>query len=464
MKDFPHSDESEAYVLGLLLIEPMQFSAVSGILVSPEPFYNQKNAEIAKIIWNLAKDQKPLDYIAVTQLIQTGEFVDNFTYISNLTNRIGSGANVLRHAQIIYEHYCRREIILACELLKRGMFDLTNDLIDGVNVFDTKIKELFNFTSSTEVTIKEAVSDALDRSRNMQENGNQITGIPTGFTYFDKFSGGLQNGDLVIVAGETSNGKTTFALDVLQHACTKAKKSGAIFSYEMTEIQLAARLIAIQTSTSSKAILSGQLSHRDWGMITDFSQPIANCDLRIFKPSGGNFARLVNDIRRAKQTYNIDFCVIDYLQLLKIVGYRGQPVQMIADMANDLKSLAVTLNIPIILLSQLARDKDKPRPTIGRLKGSGDIENAADTIIMTYIPDKYNRTEDEVDGDMVNVEGKAIIIVGKGRNIGTCEFLLDFVKEEPSFKNISASNYVSFEPDQADPFDYMNNNDFKPVF
>jgi len=465
MKYFPHSEESEAYVLGVLLMEPTQFSSVSGILVSPEPFYSHKNAEIAKIIWKLAKEQKPFDYIAVAPLMSSSDFAENFTYLSNLTNRIGSGVNVLRHAQLVYEHYCRRKIIMSCEKLKKEMFDITNDLIDGVNEFERESKELFNFTDSSEMHIEQAAKEALDLSSRIQENGNEITGIPTGFTYFDKFSGGLQKGDLVVVAGETSNGKTTFALDVLQYACVNGKKSGAIFSYEMTEIQLAARLVGIQTGTSSKSILSGQLAPSDWGRITNFYQPLVNAELRIFKPSGGNFSRLVADIRRAKQQYNIDFCVIDYLQLLKINGYKGQLAQMFADMANDLKCLAVNLGIPIVLLSQLSRDKDRPRPTIGRLKGSGDIENAADTIIMPYIPAKYNRTEEEVNGEMVNVEGKAVIIVGKGRNIGTCEFLLDFIGEQPTFKNLSASNYAEeTHVENSDPFDIRNNFDFNPTF
>jgi len=464
MKDFPHSEESEAYVLGLLLIEPSQFSNVSGVLVSPEPFYCHKHAEIAKIIWGLAAKHEAFDSIIVSRLMAGENNVENYVFISNLTNRIGSGYHVIQHARLVYEMYCRRTIIMNAEKLKVDMFNNNLDFFDGFQSFDKSVKELFSFSDSSEIHIKEASKEIMERSARMEEHGSEITGIPTGFTYFDKFSGGLQNGDLVIVAGETSNGKTTFALDILQHACVFGKKSGAIFSFEMTEYQLAARLIAIQTNTSSKSILGGKLVPIEWSRITDHLQPLEGSELRIFKPSGGNFSRLINDIRRAKQVYNIDFCVIDYLQLLKIVGYRGQPVQMIADMANDLKSLAVTLNIPIILLSQLARDKDKPRPTIGRLKGSGDIENAADTIIMTYIPDKYNRTEEEIDGEVVNVEGKAIIIVGKGRNIGTCEFLLDFVKEQPSFRNLSASNYASFEPDKSDPFDIRNNFDFNPTF
>ncbi len=189
---------------------------------------------------------------------------------------------------------------MSCEKLKKEMFDITNDLIDGVNEFERESKELFNFTDSSEMHIEQAAKEALELSSRIQQNGNEITGIPTGFTYFDKFSGGLQKGDLVVVAGETSNGKTTFALDVLQYACVNGKKSGAIFSYEMTEIQLAARLVGIQTGTSSKSILSGQLVPSDWGRITDFYRPLLNAELIIFKPSGGNFSRLVADIRRAK--------------------------------------------------------------------------------------------------------------------------------------------------------------------
>ena len=262
----------------------------------------------------------------------------------------------------------------------------------------------------------------------------ELTGIPTGFDQFDKFSNGLQNGDLIIIAGETSNGKTSLALNIGQYA-SKTTNIG-VFSYEMVDRQLAARMLSAESFVSSKEILYSRLSSEQLDKVNVGIGKLAESQIYIYDAESSNYDYLERSIRSLVINQNIGLVIIDYLQLIKIGGnrYMSKTEQM-AEIANSLKNLAKTLNIPILLLSQLTRDKNNPMPTLVRLKGSGDIENAADIVWFVWRPELYNRDDFTCINDTYTARKNSHHIIAKGRNIGITEFVLGFEKEITMFTN-----------------------------
>lgn len=460
----PQSIEVEEAVLGALLVEGKSIQDVSDYL-KPETFYKEANGTLYKALLSLYDKRKPIDLITVIQELRDTNCLDEIggaVYIAGLTQKVGSAAHLEYHAKILAEKYIRREFIRISNELTNSMYEDEIDLLSSINDFDNAKTGILTFSSNEEVHIRKAIGDMVEHSAKL--NQKLIPkGLPTGFTYFDDFSGGIQRGDLVIFAGETSNGKTTLALNVCKNSAIHGTKA-AIFSYEMTTFQLAARLVAHSEKISSKDIIRGELTPNQLGFIGNNCYKLINSELYIVKPNGSSFAKLRRDIVRMVKIYGLDLIVIDYLQLLNNQKQGASNAEMTGEMANQLKSLAVELNVGIICISQLARDKSNPRPTISRLKNSGDIENAADTVLLTYLPFKYNLQFENVNGENVNIGENAIIIVAKGRNIGTTEFMLDFKKDIPAFYNFHQSDIPmpeddvfnpnrQFEPKNITPFD-----------
>lgn len=453
----PQAVELEEAVLGALLIESKTLDEVNAIL-KPESFYKETHQKIYRAILNLKDQSKAIDILTVANELRSAGLLDEVGgayYLASLTSKIGSAVHVDFHAKVIAEKYIRREIIRLSSELVNTMFDEHSELISEINTFDNQLKETLSFTKSDEKHIMLAVNEMAEYSIKLNENLIP-KGIPTGYTYFDDFSGGIQRGDLMIIAGETSSGKTTLALNILRNTSIHGTRS-AIYSYEMTSFQIAARMVAHDQKISSKDIIRGMIPSNSIKLITSRVTRLVNSQTYIVKPSGTGFAKLVQDISRMVKLYGLDLIVIDYLQLISNSKKGLSTADMIAEMSNRLKSLAVELNVAIILLSQLARDKHQPRPTLSRLKGSGDIENAADIVLFTYLPYKYGKNFEEVNGESKEVGKNAIFIVDKGRNIGTTQFVVEFKEEIPAFFNYFEQvdwNPKDFtEPVHSNPFD-----------
>lgn len=438
----PQSIELEEAVLGALIVES---SCINDVLefIKLESFYKEANATIFKAICTLNESRKSIDLLTIVEELRrtnTLEEVGGVVYISQLSQKVGSAGHVVEHAKTIAEKYIRREFIRLTNELNNDMYDEDKDLLNSINEFDNSKMNILSFTKDEEKHIKEAVTEMVDYSARLNEN-RIPKGLPTGFKYYDEFSGGIQRGDLFIIAGETSNGKTTLALDILNNSCITGTKA-AIFSYEMTTFQLTSRLVSRSQRISSKDIIRGAIDRNNLIKIQSNVSRLSNSELYIVKPSGSSFSKLKRDIARMVKIYGLDMIVIDYIQLLSNPKQNSSGADMIGEIANQLKALAVDLNIAIVLLSQLRREQSNQRPTIARLKGSGDIENAADVVMFTYLPYKYNLVCENVNGESVNIGENAIIIVAKGRNIGTTEFILEFQKEIPGFFNYNSHEQI----------------------
>lgn len=431
----PQAIDLENMVLGAILVEGGAYQKVSEYL-SPETFYKEQHQIIYSAIEKLAYNNEPIDLITVTNQLRDSSRLDESggpAYLASLTIGIGSASHIENHAKIIAEKYIRREFIKSTWELNNAMYDEQNELLDEINRFDNFKMDILSFTAKDEKHIAQAIDEMQEYS--IKLHNNEIPrGIPTGYKYYDEFSGGFQSGDFVIIAGETSNGKTTLALNIAKNMAEQ-NIPVAIYSYEMTIFQLTARLVAHTNNISSKDIIRGTFNESQMIDIGRNVTKLRGSETYLIKPNGTNFGRLINDISRMVKLYKVKVVFIDYLQLLSNNKKNASQADMIAEMANRLKSLAVELDICIVLLSQLSRDRNKPRPTMTRLKGSGDIENAADVVMFTYLPYKYGFSVEDVNGESQDIQENAIIIVAKGRNIGTTEFMLSFKKEVPAFFN-----------------------------
>lgn len=439
----PQAIDLEEAVLGAIILESRLLADVLDYLFA-ESFYKEVHQIIFNAILGLNDRHETVDLLSLTQELRKNNQLDEVggpVYLARLTSNIGSGSNIEFYAKVVAEKFIKREIIRISHELEQSMYDDSIDLLDAVNTFDNARNLVLSFTKKEEVHIKQAVKDAINKSIELNQ-GKAQKGIPTGFTYFDDFSGGIQKGDLMIIAGETSNGKTTLALNISGNTA-QHKTNVAIFSYEMTIFQLTARLIANQARMSSKDIIRGAIDDKTLWKTTGNITKLTNSELYLVRPNGSSFSNLKNDIIRMVKLYGIELVVIDYLQLINNHRHNSSKEDMIATMCNELKSLSVQLDIGTILLSQLKR-ADNPRPTLSRLKGSGDIENSADIVMFTYLPFKYNLGYENINGENIEVGENAIVIVDKGRNIGTCQFMLDFKKDIPAFYN--HSNFVIQDP------------------
>jgi len=454
----PQNIEVENNILGCLLIENSAYSKVCDIITF-ESFYKECNQEIFKAIASLYKKNNPIDILTVSsELMSTGrlDVVGGPHYVVGLTREVSGSDNIEYWSYLIQEKYLMRNMIRLCTDTLQKAYDDTSNYFDLLNNVQSELINAVQNTTSNLRHISEVAKDVIELMKLNSKSDKQLSGLPTGLKDLDRASGGLQNGDLIIIAGETSNGKTALALNIAQNCALYGHKIG-IFSYEMTDIQLAARHISAASSVSSRRIMFGQMSSDEIGKVIQEITSLLNSEIYIEKTTSASFEKLEIGIRSAVIKNHIELVVIDYLQLIKLV-LRGQSkADAVAEIANSLKQLAITLNIPIILLSQLSRDKENSKPSMQRLKGSGDIENAADIIYLVWRPEMYRKDVIDCAGQEFNSKGLAHLIQAKGRNIGTGEFVLRFNPEITLFSDFDVNESV-FEPIKPnEQFEYPTN-------
>ena len=445
----PQAVDIERAILGALLIEGDKFSLAKQY-ISSKTFYKDAH----QMIFQAMEEVSNIDVLTISEKLRSKEELEEIggsIYLAELTMVVSSSIHLELHCKVIAEKYMRREIIMLACKLEAAMYDENNDLIDEISDFDKIKNNVISFIGKDEKHISEAINETIQHS--IKLNRKEVnTGLLTGFKYYDEFSGGIQNGDLVIIGGETSNGKTTLALNIASNMARKGTRVG-IISYEMTIFQLTSRLIGYDAKCSSKDIIRGNIESSkliEMGM----ESKLNDSELYMLKPVSSNFDRLIIEINRLVKLYKLEAIFIDYLQLLSNFRKGASTADMFAEMANALKSLSVKLDISTILLSQLARDRAKPRPSMSRLKGSGDIENAADVVMFTYLPYKYGYMTEKVNGENEEIGKNAIIMVAKGRNIGTTEFILRFDETIPAYFNYHKEDaWIEEFREQQTPFD-----------
>lgn len=449
--------KAEQYVIGSLLVDPTAYTLVSQYL-DEDCFYDPMCRDIWKAVNNMGKQGMPIDVISVSAELSKQKLNVTALDLMNISAQIASSAHVEYHAIRLQDLGRRRKLwVVGQQLSKVGLSeeiltaDAHQEAIESIGGVFEKADGVFTLddamNSLNEIMVKNATV------------GGVTTGTKTGMERFDE-KGGLQKSDLIIVAGETSQGKTSLALCMTRHAIENGAKV-AFYSMEMTKEQLTARLLSAKTNIPANKILySGSLTPSEIRMIDDARGKLPGENLFFDDKSTSNIDSILLSIRMLKMQKDIDGAVVDYLQILN-VNSRSTSFsreQAMGDAARRFKNLAKELNIWIIALSQLSRDSNCPEPNLNRLRDSGQIGEAADVVILVYRAECYNRAYPAPfdNKDDYPTDGTAMIDVAKGRNIGTFKFFMGFNKNTTNFFKTDLINeeQVPFEkPEEADaPF------------
>jgi replicative DNA helicase len=441
--------ELEEAVLGALMLEKDALTAVVDILTQ-KSFYKEAHGRIFNAIQNLFQRSEPIDILTVTQeLKRTGELeiVGGAYYISQLTNRVASAANVEFHARIISQKYIQRELIQISSETIREAYE------DTADVFDLLDKAERNLFSVVEGNIRKnydkmssLINQAMEQIETARNQKTGVTGVPSGFTDLDRMTSGWQNSDLVILAARPAMGKTAFVLSLARNAAVEFSRPIALFSLEMASVQLVQRLIASESELSAEKLKKGQLEDHEYQQLHVKIGKLSEAPIFIDDTPALSIFEMRAKCRRLKAQHDIQLIVVDYLQLMTTGGdNRGNREQEISTISRSLKSIAKELNVPIIALSQLSRAVETrggdKRPQLSDLRESGAIEQDADMVLFIHRPEYYGFTQDS-DGN--STQGVAEIIIAKHRNGAVGSVNLRFVNQLAKFTDLDGGFNAGF--------------------
>jgi replicative DNA helicase len=440
----PHSVEGEQAVLGGLLLSSRAFDQVADIITETD-FYREDHRLIYRAIHELSDAGKPCDAVTVTEWFEVHGLVDQVdggAYISQLVANTPSAANVKAYAEIVRERSILRQLVDVGVEITSGAF--ASDGRDSRELLEEAERKVFAIadqgmrTRTTYVSVQEALKEAIEKLQELQEFEGEITGIPTGFKDFDQRTAGLQDSDLIIVAGRPAMGKTTLAMNIAENAAIKHEKPVAIFSMEMSAQQLVRRMFSSLGQIDQTRLRTGNLDDMDWPKLTSAMNLLHKSHIYIDETPSLSPAELRARARRLKREFDIGMIVVDYLQLMAVPGTRENRATEIAEISRSLKAIAKELHIPVVALSQLNRaleQRPNKRPVMADLRESGSIEQDADLIVFIY--------RDEVYNDESPDKGKAEIIIGKHRNGPTGTVVLSFQGQWLRFMNYAPETAYS---------------------
>ncbi len=466
----PQAPEVEEAVLGALMLEKDAYHSVSALL-KPESFYKEEHKKIFSAIQYLASKEKPIDLLVVTQELKNRNELEEIggpLYITQLTSRVASAAHIEFHARIIAQKYIQRELILIASEIQTKSYDDTmelNDLIDFAEASLFKVTE--GNISKESQPIKPLLEQAIEQIELNSKKADGLSGIPSGFTRLDKITSGWQNTDLVIVAARPAMGKTAFVLSMARNMAVAYKVPVAVFSLEMSSLQLVNRLIASETELGSEKIKTGKLEGWEWEVFNRKLKNLEDAPLFIDDTPALSVFEFRAKCRRLKMQHDIGIIIVDYLQLMTAGGdNRGSREQEVSTISRNLKAIAKEINVPIIALSQLNRSvesRDGKRPQLSDLRESGAIEQDADMVVFIHRPEYYGITQD-ADGN--SLLGIAEIIIAKHRNGAVGDVQLAFKGALARFSDIQESSDGTMPDDFSDApkqavFHSKMNNEFE---
>lgn len=459
----PQAVDLEKAVLGAMMLEKNAVTDTIDILLQ-DSFYDPKHQYIFGAIKELFGSSKPIDILTVTDRLQKNgelEAAGGAAYISQLTNRIASTAHVEYHARVISEKYIKRELIRMSAEVMKDAFDDTNDVFDVLNKAEGDLFKIAenNMGKSVDV-MQNVVREAIEEIEKASQNSDGISGIPTGFFALDKLTAGWQRSDMIVIAARPAMGKTAFVLSMARNTAVDFNMGVAIFSLEMSSVQLVKRLIASETRLPAEKLRKGDLRDDEFQQLHSRITKLSTAPIYIDDTPGISVFDLRAKCRRLKMQYDIQVVIIDYLQLMTAGGSKGQGnrEQEISTISRSIKEIAKELNIPIIALSQLSRSVEQrggdKKPVLSDLRESGAIEQDADIVSFIYRPEYYGFLQDEEGNSNAGV---GEIIVAKHRNGGLDSIRLRFIKEFARFDNLEG---FSEDPEMPGPANLTANASF----
>ncbi len=444
----PQAIDAEKAVLGACLIEQDAFGTVSDFL-KPHSFYESKHQVIFQAIQSLAASNSPVDLITVVQQLQKSGDLENAggpAYIADLSRSMLSAAHLEYHARIVAQKALARDLIIYTSSIQKQAFDETQDIEQLMQDAEGKLFELSKSNLKKDFTqIDPVISEAYELLKKAAARTDGMSGLPSGFDRLDAMTSGWQNSDLIIIAARPAMGKTAFVLSMARNMAVDRKIPVAMFSLEMSNVQLVNRLLVNVCEISGEKIKSGQLAPYEWKQLDERMNELFGAPFYIDDTPSLSVFELRTKARRLVRDFGVQMIIIDYLQLMNASGMSyGSRQEEVSTISRSLKGLAKELNIPIIALSQLNRSveqrtssdpnsPDSKRPQLSDLRESGAIEQDADMVCFIHRPEYYKIYKDSYGND---TKGIAEIIIAKHRNGAVGDVRLRFRSEFARFLNL----------------------------
>jgi replicative DNA helicase len=436
----PQATDLEEAVLGALMLERDAVNEVIDIL-KPESFYKENHQKIFAAIHDLFQRSEPIDILTVTaELRKVGdlEIIGGAYYISYLTNRVASSANIQYHARIISQKHILRELIRISSETIREAYEESTDVFE---LLDKAERDLFTVAQGNirkeYDKMSEVLKEAIENIEAAKKNVDGVSGVPSGFHALDRITSGWQKSDMVIIAARPGMGKTAFVLSMARNIAVDFNLPVAVFSLEMSSIQLVNRLISAETGIKGEKIRKGNLEDHEFTQLHTRIKKLSTAPIYIDDTPSLSVFELRAKARRLKSKHDIQMIIIDYLQLMTAGSDKGNREQEISTISRSIKTIAKELNIPIIALSQLSRAVETrggdKKPMLSDLRESGAIEQDADIVSFIYRPEYYDIDQDEEGNSLLGV---GQVIIAKHRNGALDTVSLKFVKDFAKFENL----------------------------
>ena len=446
-KLLPSEPQAERLVLGTIMTERNALNEVRDIL-SPDCFYDKLNRAVYEAITAIdARGESPDLVTVANEMRKQSDTVDFYTL-----SQIGScyTNDIYQHAAILHDKEKRRRFIEIGTIMQQKAYSESEDIVDILTEAEESLKGLFQSSKDNIATLNQAIREVNEQMSRNASDDRPLTGTPTGFSKIDGRSGGLQRSDLVVIAADTSSGKSSLAIAITLSAA-KYGDGVAFYSMEMKKEQIAARMIAIESGVPANEIMYSKLNTEQFERIDRGIGKIYNKPVYFDDRSTSNIDTILSSIRTMKLKYGVSGAVVDYLQILSVNMKGSNTEQQMGEVARRLKNLAKELDIWIIALSQLNRDSINPVPSLARLRASGQIAEAADVVMLIYRPELYGKFYPEPFQN-ADTHGTALIDVAKGRNIGLSKFLVRFEAANTRFSEMESGFVPTFPEPEEEPF------------
>jgi replicative DNA helicase len=432
----PHSTDAEKAVIGSMLMDRDAITDVNDILTK-EDFYNAQYGILFEAMIELFNEGMDVDIITLTERLKAKNVPDeisSLSFVGEIVSSVPTSANAKRYAKIIQDKSVLRKLIKITDDVSKDCYLASDEVEDILESAEQSVFKLVQSRNRSEeyTPMKKIVVDVIGDIEEASRNKGRINGIPTGFIDLDNMLTGMHGGELILIAARPAMGKTALVLNIAHHVAVRQNVPVAMFSLEMSESQLGARMLALDSMVDAQALRTGDLNEDDWDKIIESTEIMAKAPIFVVDNSGITIPELRSECRKLKQTQDIGLIIIDYLQLMNSNRPVESRQQFISDVSRSLKVLARELNVPVIALSQLNRAVDtRPdhKPVLADLRESGAIEQDADVVMFIYRDEVYNKETEK--------PGIAEIIVAKQRSGSTGSVDLVWLGKYTKFSNIA---------------------------
>jgi replicative DNA helicase len=431
-RTLPHNLDAERSVLGAILLDNQAINPAAETL-TPEDFYGEAHRLIFEAMVTLSEDNSPIDAVTLAEQLRRGDHIERAggdQYLSSLVDGLPRALNIGQYARIVKDKSSLRNLISSANAIINSALtgeDDTDEIIDQAErkifeIAEDKVKRGF-------LSIHDLAGETMRQLEELHERSEFITGVPTGFKRLDTLTAGLQAGDLIIIAGRPSMGKTALALNIAQHVAMRQAGSVGVFSLEMSTQQLIRRLMSAEAHVDNHKMTTGFLSDKDYGELLNALEYLAAAKIFVDDSANPSLLEMRSKARRLKAEHGLDLLIVDYLQLMSLGKFENRNLE-IGAISRALKGLAKELAVPVIALSQLSRapeSRSEHRPQLSDLRESGNLEQDADVVGFIYREEVYNPDP--------SVQGIAELIIAKQRNGPTGSVPLVFLKQFTAFKD-----------------------------